>query len=143
MYLNFDMVASPNYGLFAYDGDGSDFGLVGPPTAPTRSRRSSRSTTPTATSRRRPRPSTGGRTTRRSSSTTFPRGGLFTGAEGIKTAAQAAKWGGTAGVAYDPCYHAECDTIDNLSHKALDINSDAIAYVVYLYASGKRAINAG
>ena len=26
MYLNFDMVASPNYGLFRYDGDGSDFG---------------------------------------------------------------------------------------------------------------------
>ena len=49
----------------------------------------------------------------------------------------------TAGVAYDPCYHAACDTIDNLSHKALDINSDAIAYVIYLYASGKRVINAG
>ena len=30
MYLNFDMIASPNYGLFRYDGDGSDFGLVGP-----------------------------------------------------------------------------------------------------------------
>ena len=30
LYLNFDMVASPNYGLFRYDGDGSDFGLVGP-----------------------------------------------------------------------------------------------------------------
>ncbi len=73
----------------------------------------------------------------------IPAGGLFTGAEGVKTAAQAAKWGGMAGVAYDPCYHAACDTIDNLSHKALDINSDAIAYVVYLYASGKRAINAG
>ena len=25
MYLNFDMIGSPNYGLFRYDGDGSDF----------------------------------------------------------------------------------------------------------------------
>ncbi|MGW3561068.1 hypothetical protein ACWDNT_27660, partial [Streptomyces sp. NPDC000963] len=30
----------------------------------------------------------------------------FTGAEGIKTAAQAAKFGGQAGVAYDVNYHA-------------------------------------
>ena len=30
MYLNFDMVGSPNYGLFRYDGDGSDFGTAGP-----------------------------------------------------------------------------------------------------------------
>ena len=30
-YLNFDMVASPNYVRFIYDGDGSQFGLEGPP----------------------------------------------------------------------------------------------------------------
>ena len=39
----------------------------------------------------------------------IPAGGLFTGAEEIKTAEQAAKWGGTAGVAFDPCYHQACD----------------------------------
>ena len=72
----------------------------------------------------------------------IPSGGLFTGAEGIKTAEQAEKWGGTAGIAYDPCYHQACDTIDNLSHEALDINSDAVAYVLYLYASGGAVINA-
>ena len=31
MYLNFDMVGSPNYGLFVYDGDGTDLGHAGPP----------------------------------------------------------------------------------------------------------------
>ena len=31
MYLDFDMVGSPNFGLFIYDGDGSGFGLEGPP----------------------------------------------------------------------------------------------------------------
>jgi len=31
LYLNFDMVGSPNFVRSVYDGDGSDFGLVGPP----------------------------------------------------------------------------------------------------------------
>ena len=41
-------------------------------------------------------------------------GGLFSGAEVAKTAEQAAKWGGTAGQAFDPCYHQACDNINNL-----------------------------
>jgi hypothetical protein len=41
----------------------------------------------------------------------IPSGGLFTGAEGLKTAAQVALWGGTAGTQYDPCYHLACDTL--------------------------------
>ena len=28
--LNFDMLASPNFARLVYDGDGSEFGLVGP-----------------------------------------------------------------------------------------------------------------
>jgi Zn-dependent M28 family amino/carboxypeptidase len=30
LYLNFDMIGSPNYVRFIYDGDGSAFGLAGP-----------------------------------------------------------------------------------------------------------------
>lgn len=142
MYLNFDMVASPNYGLFIYDGDGSGFGLVGPDGSDEIEALFERyyaerdiPSEPTAFS---------GRSDYQAFiNNGIPSGGLFTGAEGVKTAEQAAKWGGTAGLAYDPCYHSACDTIDNLSHEALDINSDAIAYVVYLYASGREAINAG
>ena len=50
----------------------------------------------------------------------IPLGGLFTGAEGIKTAEEAALWGGQAGVAYDPCYHQACDTFANNNDDALD-----------------------
>ena len=57
----------------------------------------------------------------------IPAGGLFTGAEGIKTAAQAATYGGTAGAAYDPCYHQACDTINNLNETGFDQMSDAAA----------------
>ena len=46
----------------------------------------------------------------------IPAGGLFTGAEGIKTAAEAAVYGGTAGQPYDPCYHLFCDTFANNSN---------------------------
>src|SRR3954466_6576086 len=35
----------------------------------------------------------------------IPAGGLFTGAEEVKTEQQAEIWGGTAGDQFDPCYH--------------------------------------
>lgn len=139
LYLNFDMVGSPNYGLFLYDGDGSGFGLVGPPGSDDIEALFERfyaergiPTEPTAFD---------GRSDYQGFiNAGIPAGGLFTGAEGIKTPEQAAKWGGTAGVAFDPCYHQACDTIDNLSLEALSLNADAMAYVTYLYASGKEAI---
>jgi hypothetical protein len=71
----------------------------------------------------------------------IPSGGLFTGAEGIKTAAQAATYGGTAGQAYDPCYHAGCDTYANNSDTAIDQMSDAIAHSVITYGQNSEAIN--
>jgi Zn-dependent M28 family amino/carboxypeptidase len=140
MYLNFDMIASPNYGLFIYDGDGSGFGLSGPPGSDDIEHLFERYFA------ERDIPSEPTAFTGRSDYQAFinngiPAGGLFTGAEVEKTAAQAAKWGGTAGIAYDPCYHSECDTIDNLDHEAFAINADAIAYVTYLYAKGREVIN--
>ena len=65
----------------------------------------------------------------------IPAGGIFTGAEGRKTAAQVQLWGGTA-TTFDPCYHASCDTITNINDTALDRNSDAIAYTVWNLADG-------
>ena len=45
----------------------------------------------------------------------IPSGGLFTGAEVIKTEEQEAIWGGTAGEQFDPCYHLACDTFETTS----------------------------
>jgi Zn-dependent M28 family amino/carboxypeptidase len=64
----------------------------------------------------------------------IPAGGIFTGAEGIKTPAEAELFGGTAGAPYDPCYHQACDTIANISETALEVTSDAIAAVTATYA---------
>jgi Zn-dependent M28 family amino/carboxypeptidase len=71
----------------------------------------------------------------------IPSGGLFTGAEGIKTAEEAALWGGTAGIAYDPCYHAACDNLGNVDRRAFDRNIDAIAWSVGTYATSTADVN--
>ncbi len=68
-------------------------------------------------------------------------GGLFTGAEQVKTPAQAAIWGGTAGEQFDPCYHLACDTFENVNLHALDVNSDLIAYAQLTYAYSTQAVN--
>ena len=59
-----------------------------------------------------------------------PAGGLFSGAENVKTPEQAAVYGGTAGEPFDACYHQACDDISNLSSKALFELGDAVAHAV-------------
>ena len=71
----------------------------------------------------------------------IPSGGLFTGAEGVKTADEPALWGGTTGQAYDPCYHRACDTLLNVDRVALDRNSDALASVTASYAQSTEGVN--
>ncbi len=65
----------------------------------------------------------------------IPFGGLFTGAEEIKTPEQQAIYGGTAGEQLDPCYHAACDTFDNVHLGVLDLNSDSVAFSTFTYAT--------
>ena len=137
--LNFDMVGSPNYVRFVYDGDASD-------TASLASAGSGAvedvfvdyfdsqdlASEPTAFDGRSDYDAF--------ISVGIPAGGLFTGAEGIKTPEEAAIYGGTAGIAYDPCYHQACDTIDNLSESALDEMSDATAHATLTFAMTKSAV---
>jgi Zn-dependent M28 family amino/carboxypeptidase len=135
LYLNFDMIASPNYGLFVYDGDDSD--AVGEGPGPEGSAQLERDITDFMD--RRGLPHEGTDFTGRSDYGPFiavgiPSGGTFTGAEGVKTEAQAAKFGGKAGVAYDACYHLACDTLTNIDMKAFDANIDVIANGVGTYA---------
>jgi Zn-dependent M28 family amino/carboxypeptidase len=142
LYLNFDMIGSPNYVLFIYDGDNSDG--VGAPAGPPGSAQIEKTFEAYFTSQGLPFKGTD--FTGRSDYGPFiavgiPSGGLFTGAEGIKTAEEAAVWGGTAGVAYDPCYHQACDTYANNSDDALAANSDAVAYAALTYGMSTNLIN--
>ena len=67
----------------------------------------------------------------------IPAGGLFTGAEDIKTPEQVALYGGTAGEAFDPCYHQACDTLNNISREVLRQNADAIAFATFKLANAR------
>ncbi len=142
LYLNFDMIGSPNHVFFIYDGDDSDAVGAGP--GPAGSAQIEK--TFEAFYKARNLPYKGTDFSGRSDYGPFiaagvPSGGLFTGAEGIKTAAEAALWGGTAGVAYDPCYHQACDTYANNNDVALATNSDAVAYATLSYAMSTSLIN--
>jgi Zn-dependent M28 family amino/carboxypeptidase len=134
--LNFDMLGSPNYVRFVYDGNGSDTPESGPPGSAQIEEVFTKyfagqglATEPTAFDGRSdygPFIAAG-----------IPAGGLFSGAEGVKTPEQAATYGGTAGAPYDPCYHQACDDIKNLSTKALAELGDGAAHAVFTLARTK------
>ncbi|WUB14454.1 M28 family peptidase [Streptomyces platensis] len=64
----------------------------------------------------------------------IPTSGYAMGASARKTSAQAAKWGGTASRAYDPCYHQSCDTTGNINATGLNRSVDGIAYTLWKLA---------
>jgi Zn-dependent M28 family amino/carboxypeptidase len=73
----------------------------------------------------------------------IPVGGMDTGADGVKTAAEAKAFGGRAGKVYDPCYHARCDRVKNVHLRFLDTNVDGIAHVTQHLARTTVAVNGG
>ena len=142
MMLNFDMVGSPNFVRFVYDGDNSSF-PVGPGAArgPAGSGAIEQLFNDYFDSQalaKAPTPFSGRSDYGPFIAVGIPAGGLFTGAEGIKTAAEAAAFGGTAGQQYDPCYHLACDTFSGtdaqLALTGLDQMSDAVAHAVLLFS---------
>lgn len=122
LYLDFDMIGSPNYGRFVYDGDGSAFGIKGPTGSDDIEAvfadyfaSQGLASEPTAFDGRSDYDAfiTAG----------IPAGGLFTGAEDAKTEQQVGLYGGLATfnnepVSYDPCYHQACDSLDPIGDGA-------------------------
>ncbi len=145
LYLNFDMIGSPNHFFGIYDGDESTFdqpdGFI-----PEGSAQIEETFEQYYDSIGQPYEDTA--FSGRSDYGPFiavgiPAGGLFTGAEGIKTPEQVLLYGGTAGDQFDPCYHLACDTFANVSLTALDVNSDAVADATLNYAMSTELINGG
>jgi Zn-dependent M28 family amino/carboxypeptidase len=144
--LNFDMIGSPNFVRFVYDGDNSAFppGTGGVQAGPPGSGTIEQVFSDYFDSQglpSEPTPFNGRSDYGPFIAVGIPAGGLFTGAEGMKTVDQAATYGGTAGQQYDPCYHLACDTFagtgsgagstaPGLGLTALDQMSDAVAHAV-------------
>jgi len=142
LYLNFDMIASPNSIYMVYDSDES--GYEAPVVVPEGSIAIEDLFESYFTLIHKPYDDA--EFSGRSDYEAFilngiPAGGLFTGAEVVKTEQQAAIWGGTAGEQFDQCYHLVCDTIDNIDKKALYVNMGAIATAVLTYAYSTEDVN--
>lgn len=139
LYLNFDMIASPNYMIGVYDGDGSKFGTKGPEGSGAIEHLFhlyyglyGEGSVETEFS---------GRSDYQAFALAgIPVGGTFTGAEGVKSSEEEKLFGGKAGEAYDVCYHKECDNLDNINMTALEINTDAIAFMALTYGHSTESI---
>jgi Zn-dependent M28 family amino/carboxypeptidase len=139
LYLNFDMLGSPNPGYFTYDGDqstppGPDEGT---PRVPEGSAGIERTLVAYLT--------IAGKTAEDTSfngrsdydpftKAGIPSGGLYSGAEENKSAEQARLWGGEADAPFDPNYHKPSDTLQHIDRAALGINGSGAAYTVALYS---------
>ncbi|MDO5503843.1 MAG: M20/M25/M40 family metallo-hydrolase [Actinomycetia bacterium] len=136
LYLNFDMVASPNYIVGVYDADESTYpAMTTPPPGS-----SAAEQVFTDYFDRLGQPWVDTAYSGRSDYAAFvaagvPSTGLFTGADGRKTADEVALFGGTEGILHDPNYHTEADDLANINTNALDIMSRAIAYATGVFAT--------
>ena len=133
-YLNFDMIASPNYAYLIYDGDGSAFNLTGPAGSAqiealfedyySAAGKSFNATAFDGRSDYGPFLDVG-----------IPAGGIFTGAEEPKSEEGQDIWGGVGDLAYDENYHQAGDDIFNLALDAFWLNTKLIAHSVATYAA--------
>jgi Zn-dependent M28 family amino/carboxypeptidase len=142
LYMNFDMVGSPNYIFMTQDADQSTF------TAPVAVPDGSVAIEDLFESfyTKQDEPYDDAAFDGRSDYQAFilndiPAGGLFTGAEVPKTAEQQAIWGGTVGAQFDPCYHLACDTFANNNDHALAVNADLIGFATLYYAYSTESVN--
>jgi Zn-dependent M28 family amino/carboxypeptidase len=137
--LDFDMLASPNYARFIYDGNGDEQGFAGPNGSGTieqvfkdfwKSQGLAYETIPFD-----------GRSDYDAfTAVGIPAGGIFAGAEGIKTQAQVALYGGKAGVPFDECYHQLCDDLTNINSQGLEEHSDAAVHAILTFAQTDSAV---
>ncbi|OZD83749.1 amidohydrolase [Rhodococcus sp. 05-339-2] len=142
LYLNFDMIGSHNAGYLAYDGDDSD--QVGEPAGPAGSDAIERTFVERLAEEGVAVDGTD--FDGRSDYGPFievgiPAGGVFSGADENKTAAQAEKWGGTADQTFDENYHTDQDTLANVDRAALAKNGAAVAYGIGVYAQSVEGPN--
>jgi aminopeptidase S len=134
LYLNVDMVASPNGGYFTQGGAGRDEEETGPAGSATIGRVLAEQLTAAGVTAPEIVEFVG------DDESPFieagiPVGGAENGDAKEKTAQQASAWGGQAGAVYDPCYHQGCDRLDNVNRDVLDRYLRAVAGTVARFAT--------
>jgi Zn-dependent M28 family amino/carboxypeptidase len=147
LYLNFDMIASPNPGYFTLDGDQSlPSDARGKPVIPDGSAGIERTLVAylQAAGKAAQDTSFDGRSDYDGFTLAgIPAGGLFSGAEDKKSDDQAKRWGGRANEPFDPDYHQKADTLEHIDRTSLGINGGGVAYTLALYSqdlSGRNGV---
>jgi Zn-dependent M28 family amino/carboxypeptidase len=138
--LDYDMLASPNYARLIYDGDGNEQGIAGPKGSG-QIEKVFKSFWDSEGLAYETIPFDGRSDYDAFTQVGIPAGGIFAGAEDIKTPAQVALYGGTAGVAFDHCYHQLCDDITNINDLGLSEHSDAAVHAILTFAQTTSAVN--
>jgi Zn-dependent M28 family amino/carboxypeptidase len=142
MYLHFDMLGSMNGGYFVYDGDNNTG--IDPGPHPFGSAQIEKTFTDFLNGQGIQTEATNYDTNTDHPGFTaigIPTGGLYTGSFVGKTPAQVAKWGGTAGLGFDPCHQRSCDNLGNVNRPLLDKMADAMANTVAGYAISTEDVN--
>jgi aminopeptidase S len=134
LYLNVDMVASPNGGYFVQGGKGRDSETAGPAGSATIGRVFADQLVKTGVTSPEIIEFVG------DDESPFidagiPVGGAENGDAEEKTAKQAKAWGGKAGKVFDRCYHEACDTIDNVNRDVLNHYLRALAGTLAHFAT--------
>ncbi|MFI5510521.1 M28 family peptidase [Mycobacterium sp. NPDC051804] len=147
LYLNFDMMASPNTCYFTSDADQSlppdpelGYDQLIPEGSPG-IERTLIDTIESAGKTPQDMPFDGRSDYDGFAQAGVPAGNFDTGADEIKSPEQVELWGGTADQQCDPNYHTAKDTIDNINQDALALNGGVIAHVVGLYAQDEGGRN--
>lgn len=146
LYLNFDMLGSPNPGFFTDDGDQS--GPAGPGVASADVPEGSAGIERTlagylnlAGKRPADMPLNTNTDYHPFLVAGVPVGGMNTGASQTKTTVQARLWGGQAGAAFDPGYRSPRDTVEAVNREALGVMGAGVAFAVGTYAESIGGVN--
>ncbi|GAB3478830.1 M28 family peptidase [Nocardiopsis coralliicola] len=141
LYLNFDMIGSPNYGRFIYDGRGELPGSIPPPSGSGAVQKLFEDYFAAEDLVAEPTEFNGRSDYEAFMLAGIPSGGLFSGGDGVKTEEQAEWYGGTPGEDYDPNYHTAADDIDNINWDSVAELSGGMAYAVDEYSASTLPVN--
>ncbi|WP_236700515.1 M28 family metallopeptidase [Allosalinactinospora lopnorensis] len=141
LYLNFDMIGSPNYGRFVYDGRGELEGSIPPPSGSAAIQQLFEEYFEDQGLVSEPTEFSGRSDYAAFMDAGIASGGLFSGGDGTKSEEQVEYYGGTAGEPFDPNYHTPEDDIDNINWSSVEELSGGIAHAVETYAYSTLPVN--
>jgi Zn-dependent M28 family amino/carboxypeptidase len=146
MYLDFEMLGSPNAGFFTDDGDqsgppGAGVSYADVPDGSAGIERTLAGYLSLAGRHPADMPLSARTDYHPFMVAGVPIGGLTTASAQAKTVVQARLWGGQAGAPFDPDYQGPRDTVDNINRNALAVMGSAVAFAVGKYAESIGGVN--